>query len=299
MGTTLRHFLFEEGGAIKRIPRRVVEGLNFGQDAIPAYAGTRQKSLEVIIDYEDGKPQSINHANGFYYEFDAEGRIDRSVRQGLNEIMSFSFPASQETDNVVALSKRRSKKAWRDVNRWEPSAQDLDRVLADIIRKPGTKAFPTIDGIAPRQPALSYEAKAAISKLQSDHGMWNWYIRQLSERALAGLIWEARSKAREDPEDQFLWEAVAAEGERQRELKRLRRTGRGQWVAVFQIFRDTGPSSTEEFFVEHRECAGEAAAVEAMKALITEHHGIVGPTMSIEARTMPALEWELMNGRPH
>lgn len=213
--------------------------------------------------------------------------------------MSFALGSGGEHDNIVPLSKRRAKKEWHDANRWQPTPRDLDRVLADVIRKPGTEPLPSVDSLAKRRPPLSYEAKSVIDELRSSHSMWNWQIRQLSEKSLPGFIWEAMAQAEREPGDQFIWEAVAAEGHRQRELKRLRRTGKGQWVAVVQIFTHENHASSTETFVEHRECEGEKAAIETMKAMIIEHHGMLGPAMSIEAQTMPALEWKLQNGAPH
>lgn len=66
MGRTIRHFLFTDDGKIWRIPRRIVEALIFGKDAIPAYAGTTQRVLEVLIENEDGKPALIESATGFF-----------------------------------------------------------------------------------------------------------------------------------------------------------------------------------------------------------------------------------------
>lgn len=119
---------------------------------------------------------------------------------------------------------------------------------------------------------------------------------QLSEKALPGFVDEARKRSKQEPEHQFYWEAVALEGERQRELQRLRRTGKGEWVAVVQLFRHTGASSVEEALIEHASCNGEAAAIAKMKELIQKHYEKAGPGISIEARTMPTMEWEINNG---
>ncbi|WID98419.1 hypothetical protein QO058_09360 [Bosea vestrisii] len=40
MALTVRLYLIEEDGTIKRIPRRVADKMTSGDDAIPAYAGT-------------------------------------------------------------------------------------------------------------------------------------------------------------------------------------------------------------------------------------------------------------------
>lgn len=298
MALTVRLYLFEEGGAIKRIARRVAEGFTYGQDAIPAYAGTRQRVLEVVVENDSGKPTAIVHTNGYFLEFDAEGRVDESLRQTLVAAMNMAFPAERDEGNVVSLSPRRERQVWETKHRWKPTKNDLDRIIADLSLRRGVKGFESVVGVATKRPTLSYEAKSALNEVGSKFSMCAWHIGQVTEKALPGLIFEARARAKAQPEDQFFWEAVALEGERQQELKRLRRTGKGKWIALFQVWKHTGPSAMEEFFVEHRECEGESDAIDAMKELIRQHHEKAGPAMSIEARTMPDLEWRLLNDRP-
>jgi hypothetical protein len=295
---TVRHYLFDQDGSIKRIPRRLIDGLTFGKDAVPAYAGSRQRVLEVVIENEAGRPQAIDHANGYYFDFDSDGRIHRGLQRGLAEAMDLGF-ASNDQDNVVTLAGRRAKKQWRDVNRWTPTAEDLDRIVADLMRKPGVKAFESLVGVAAKRAALTYEAKSVIEELAGKVGSLGWRISYLSEKALPGFIHEARRRAAEEPEEEHFWEAIALTGERHREIKRLHRTGKGAWVAVFQAFYHDSPQSMTEAFVEHRCCEGELAAIEAMKAMLQKHSEIAGRSISVEARTMTELEWRLLNGRPH
>lgn len=297
MARTVRYYLFDQDGAIKRIPRRLADGLTFGKDAVPAYADSRQRVLEVIIENDAGQPQKIDHANGYYFEFDSEGRIDRGLQRGLAEVMDLASP-SDDQDNVVALAGRRAKKQWREVNRWTPTSEDLDRIIADLMRKPGVKALESLVGVTAKRAALTYEAKSVIEELAGKVGTLDWSISYLSEKALPGFIHEARRRAAEEPEEEHFWEAIALTGERHREIKRLHRTGKGAWVAVFQAFYHDSPHSMTEAFVEHRRCEGELAAIDAMKAMMQQHSGIVGRGISIEARTMTALEWQLLNGRP-
>lgn len=295
---SVRLYLFEEDGSIKTIPRRTAEGCFKGDDALPAYAGTRQRVLEVLISNEDRRPQAIQHANGIYLEFDQDGRVHESVMEDLREVMNHAFPDLQDEGNVVSLSPRRERQIWEEKSRWKPTKAELDLIVADLARKPGQKSLPKVIGVALKRPALTYEAKAEIREIGSKLPTIGWGIGQLSEKALPGFIAEARRRAQAEPEEEFYWEATARLAERHRELKSLRRTGKGSWVAVFQLFRHTGPSSMEEIFVEHRDCNGEPAAIAALKDLVREHHDKVGPSVSIEARTMPALEWQLLNGKP-
>lgn len=298
MGLSARLYLIEKDGTILRIPKRVAEGCFTGKDAIPAYAGTRQKILEVIVSSENGKAQAIQHTNGFYLDFDQEGRVYESAMDDLRKVMGHAFPSPPEEGNVVSLSPRRDKQIWEEKSRWKPSPIDLDQIVADLTRKPGAKSLANVVGVAVKRPPLTYEAKSEISEIASKLTMLGWGIGQLSERALPGFIGEARKRAKNEPEQQFYWEATALEAERQLELKRLRRTGKGSWVAVLQLYRHSSPSSSEVAFEEHRSCEGELAAIEAMKELIREHCDKAGSAISVEARTMPALEWQLLNGRP-
>lgn len=281
-----------------KVPQRVAEGLYSGKDALPAYAGTRQKLLEVLISNEAGKPQSIEHTQGHYLEFDADGRVHQSVMDRLREAMDHGLPVDADEGNVVSLSPRRQRQIWKEKSQWQPTPAQLDQIVTDLTRKPGAKGLTSVVGVALKRAPLTYEAKSEIQEIAGKLRMLGWGISQLSEKALPGFIGEARQRSKQEPEHQFYWEAVALEGERQRELQRLRRTGKGKWVAVLQLFRHTGASSVEEALVEHQACNGEAAAVAKMKELLQKHAEKAGPGISVEARTMPALEWEILNGRP-
>lgn len=298
MGLSARLYLVEEDGTILRVPKRVAEGLYSGKDALPAYAGTRQKLLEVIVSNDSGKPQRIEHTQGHYLEFDADGRVHESVMENLREAMDLVFPVDADEGNVVSLSPRREKQIWKKKSQWQPTPAQLDQIVADLTRKPGAKGLASVVGVALKRAPLTYEAKAEIQEIAGKLRMLGWGISQLSEKALPGFISEARQRSKQEPEHQFYWEAVALEGERQWELQRLRRTGKGEWVAVLQLFRHTGASSVEEAFVEHASCNGEAAAIAKMKELLQKHYEKAGPGISIEARTMPTLEWQILNDRP-
>lgn len=295
MALSVRLYLIEEDGTIKRIPRRVADKMTSGDDAIPAYAGTRQRVLEVIVDNEGGKAQAIIKTIGYFLDFDAQGRVHEGLRESLRAVMDAAFPERSDLDgNVVSMKERRKHQIWEEKSRWKPDAALLDSIVADLARKAG-KAVPNVDGFAPKHAPLTYEAKSAISEIGSKLSLVPWSIGQLTEKALPGFVQEARKRAKDDPEDQFFWEATALEGEGQQELKRLRRTGKGPWIALFEVYRHTGPSSVEEAFSKYLQCEGEAAAVEAMKELIREHHHLMGPGHSMESRTMPLLEWQLLN----
>lgn len=91
MPLSVRVYLFEEGGEIKRVPRRVLDNLTFGLDAIPEYAGTRQRVAEFIIENENGKAIRILDMTGYYWGFDEKGRIHKDLREAGAEALMFAW----------------------------------------------------------------------------------------------------------------------------------------------------------------------------------------------------------------
>jgi hypothetical protein len=75
MGISSRHYLFADDG-LYRLSHRMRSGLARGRDALPQYAGTRQKVASVIVQNENGKPTRILEASGSYY---ANGKVDVEV----------------------------------------------------------------------------------------------------------------------------------------------------------------------------------------------------------------------------
>jgi hypothetical protein len=90
--------LFEESGAVKRVPRRIQDALVFGDDAIPEYAGTRQRIATAIVENENGKPVRILDAQGTYWTFDADGKIHRDLHNS-------AFTAMELHDNAERASR--------------------------------------------------------------------------------------------------------------------------------------------------------------------------------------------------
>jgi hypothetical protein len=58
MGLAVRFYLFSDDG-LQRISHRLMEGLAHGKDAMPQYAGTKQKIANVIVEMENGKPVQL------------------------------------------------------------------------------------------------------------------------------------------------------------------------------------------------------------------------------------------------
>jgi hypothetical protein len=100
MARTVVCFLREDHN-LKRLPRKLLERLHGGTQALPRYAGTTQKLVEVFVEYKRKEPQRIIRAGGWYYTFDANGHL---------------------ADNKVDGHRPQ----------WELSEEDLANVLAQI-----------------------------------------------------------------------------------------------------------------------------------------------------------------------
>src|SRR5215207_2535142 len=105
MPLSIRMYVFENGGSIKRVPRRIVDNLVFGLDAIPAYAGTRQRVAEIMLENENGKPTRILDARGSYWTFDDSGKIDESLRWRAYEGMD-TWDAAQRANRAKVVDLR-------------------------------------------------------------------------------------------------------------------------------------------------------------------------------------------------
>ena len=58
MGISFRHYLFAEDGSLRRLPQRIVDELPSGRDAIPEFAGSRQRVAYVVLENADGRPKA-------------------------------------------------------------------------------------------------------------------------------------------------------------------------------------------------------------------------------------------------
>ena len=113
MGISSRHYLFLEDGSLRRVPRRVLHGLPFGLDAIPEFAGTRQRQADVVLENEGGKPVRILDVRGSFWIFDAEGSPQRpsagrkSPRRSAR-VAASGMPSSRRCGSRASISSPRS-----------------------------------------------------------------------------------------------------------------------------------------------------------------------------------------------
>ncbi len=193
MGIGLRYFLFEEDGALRHVPQRVVEGLALGTARLPQYAGQSLRAFDVLLETENGKPVEIIKLTGDIWHFDEKGRTRQDwIGSAVAALSTDRAVRQAPTDGpVVDITARIARRRWEEHNRWEPSPADINRIIHIIW--PETAGRPvkrpkTITGVRKRRPPMTLEAKQTISKCRE--AVWSIVSRldDLSEPSLKAVI---------------------------------------------------------------------------------------------------------------
>lgn len=291
---SLRFYLFTEAG-LQRISHRVMEGLAHGEDSMPQFAGTKQRSAEVSIEIKDGKPVRITRASGSYLFFDNEGKVRDSLMQGGIEAMEThqALERAQRAAKgaVVDISAKLKREKWERENRWELSKQDLDQIADDIWKRKTAPAAKHARGSIPKAPSLTFEAREAIRELQSLVFTVTRKFEHLSEQALKGFAHEAR-KLSANSSDDHIWRGIADAADRRREILARHRTGNGTWYASIDVIRwDPVRQSGESVHSIHQKCDSKKAAEEVARQLLAENAKYFSADCSVEAEVVCDLEW--------
>lgn len=297
MGLSIRFYLFAEDG-LQSISQRVMMGLIRGKDAMPQYAGTRQKVADVILENEGRKPVRIERVQGSYLTFDDKGQVHNDlVASGFAALetgMALAEALKKPQSKIVDLTPKLNREKWERENRWTPSKDELDAIADDIWRRKQANQ-PRIEraqGIAPKPPKVTYEAKEAIREIRTNVMVIDNKLRWLSEAALKGLAFEARENAKVES-DGPLWLGIAQSAERYHEIQVRRRTGRGVWYAVVEILRWDAVQRTGEAIASFSErCESKAKAEEAARRLLTENVKHFTAETSVETEVLCELEWD-------
>lgn len=191
MGLSIRFYLFAEDG-LQSISQRVMLGLIRGKDAMPQYAGTKQKVADVILENEGKKPLRIERVQGSFLTFDDKGQVHKDlVASGFAALetgMALAEALKNPQTKIVDLTPKLNREKWERENRWTPTKDDLDAIADDIWRRKDASQ-PRIEraqGIVPKPPKVTYEAKEAIREIRTSLISIANKLQWLSEPALKG-----------------------------------------------------------------------------------------------------------------
>lgn len=295
MGLSFRFYAFLDDGSLRRIPKRIANDLGITDEAIPELAGGRQRIAQVIFEIDGGRPSRIMDARGFFWQFDAEGRLEDDMRANFHARMDAEEAARRgRAGRVVSLVPEIKRKEQEAKENWTLTAEDLDRIAADFwpgINGPANEVT-SVKGTKPKRPPLTYEAKHALQRLVDNVIQINGILDGLTERALKGLAFEAvRSSTFQDG---ALWQGIADEAKRREQIRAAHRTGRGDWYAVLEIARAnrTYPYLWEHTTATHEKCASRKEAVEASRRLMAKKASWMDADIELSVNVRSALEWQ-------
>lgn len=291
VGYSTRVYLFAEGD-VKRIARRVVEGLLQGTDALPAYARTRQKIASIAIEAAGRKVVGIVGATGEYWKFDKVGKLDKEeFVSAISHLLA--IPERAESAGVIDLAPKIKRKEWEKENRWELSKADLDLIAADLEIDGFPRHGPrlqSVGGTAEKPFPLTYEGGHAIDQVDTLFVQILSLLEGLSEQALKGVVSEARRRG--EPDTAPLWIGLGDVADRKREILARRRNGKGSWYAVIEGVRKERASDAAEIFtLEFEKCGSLKSAEEAARRLLAKNAEHFSDVVGIEAVIYSDLEW--------
>jgi hypothetical protein len=293
MTISVRFYIFADAG-LQRVSQRVMDGLAHGQDAMPQFAGTKQKIANVIVELEEGKPTRIARADGNFLHFDAAGKVHESLANSGFEAME-TFDALERSkrikskSKVVDLSPKLKREKWERDNRWTLSKQSDDIWKR---KRAATSKVQQARGVVAKPPPVTFEAKQAIGEIQTHLFGIDRKMEFLTEPALKGLAFEARRLAKNDL-DNAVWLGIADAADRRREILARYRTGSGIWHASVDVIRwDDSRHSGESDSVAHEKCNSKKEAEEAARRLLAENAKYFSAENSVEAHVVCDLEWD-------
>jgi hypothetical protein len=260
MARHLHCYVFDEED-LGQPDRKLTKRLQIGSGPLPEYAGTEQRIAEVTVDGFNRIPQRIIRAEGFYYAFDPQGRLDwaRSRRIG-----------------------------------WPLTEHDLDVLMDEIFG--GQRRDETLqsdDGDAAGAPVRNARVHACFDVI--DGAIKQIYLRmaELSEGELHALAIDVRDAGRSNFHDPILLGFAELATRHCRTLMH-HRTGSGAWIAAVEAteWEEARRPTRKSSILASERCASRPEAVDAARRLLEEHTMDVTARVAIESVIYCEAEWQ-------
>jgi len=164
-------------------------------------------------------------------------------------------PAAPADRTVVELRPRLRKQKLDREFRWEPGKGEIEKVIADIWPKKKSDRLRGVDGLAPRRPPLTHEARRATDEISELLWKAGLALDRLKEPGLKGIAFEFRRRSKTNPESGRLYQAIAEMADDSLEIMRRRRSEKGVWFALVEVIQwDDGVGESLERYWE--QCSG-------------------------------------------
>lgn len=136
------YYLWSEEGPL-RITDRMHRQLVAAEVALPRYAGSKQRIIEVLLRPLTARSYAIS-TRGLLYTFDSAGILQTATHAEAAALKPSRFRTPG--NNVVDLEPRISARRVRSQNTWMPTKAMIDRIRSDLDphRPKGSKRFPVL-----------------------------------------------------------------------------------------------------------------------------------------------------------
>jgi hypothetical protein len=146
-GWTARYYLCRDDDVLWRIPNKLHGDIITGRIALPQFASTQQKVVEVLFRRSDGQIEI--QARGTLYTFTSEGKFDPHPFAEAATEWSPPHP-NHVRDRVVDITRSLTNRRWVREHTWMVSSDILRRVMYG--RRPRCKRNLTISEAFGRRP---------------------------------------------------------------------------------------------------------------------------------------------------
>ena len=137
MGFGIKIYFIEQDDKIVKIPLSRFEKIRKknAQESFPEYKNTKIRYAEVVIEFENKKPITINRAYYGYLKFDSEGKIDQIFyNEEMNSAREIMPTLSFRRYNVINARDQFAKKVFKDNFQWSPSDELEKKIRMNIFR---------------------------------------------------------------------------------------------------------------------------------------------------------------------
>ena len=142
---TTRYYLCSDDEVTWRITNTLHGELVSGKLALPQFASTKQRVLEVFVGSARGAP-ALLEARGSFYAFAADGLLDvHPAAEALSSIIEGSRPRRIQ-EHVIDIGPTVRHRRWIKEQIWRPTASMLSAVRKDLSASvaSGSRRVPTL-----------------------------------------------------------------------------------------------------------------------------------------------------------
>lgn len=292
MSTSLRFFAFPDDLEIKLFPKALLDDCVFGERSVPEFAGKRVRFAECVVEMNGRTPLRLLDVRGSWWSFDENGVYERDP--DVYRYFFSQLPNPNRDGPIVDISPVIERRQWQERHRWTPTVDQVEMIARAIWPRRGEdERVASVLGGGPKPQPVSSDARRALEAIHDAIFKIETALEDLSEHSLKGVLSELRKQARHFKAERAISEGVANRVEEIREIQRRRRSGKGTWYAVVEVFRwDERRKAGESIQTFSEACDGKTKAIEKAREMLALHAHLFGDGVTLDASVSTDLEWQ-------